>query len=106
MTHPFYVRHLHLLSLVLSLGAFGCSGGGDEGDEEEEAVECCMLRQLAENCNSPNASEGLRESVRDWDQVGESGDSDACIRMVEDETLGCSGTFYYGESDAITDCAE
>ncbi len=98
-----FLGALALVPLLSSI-IVGCSGGKDE--EEEEAVECCMLRQLAENCDSYNSTESLRESVRDWETVGESGDNDACIRMVDDSTLGCSGTYRYDEDDALTDCAD
>lgn len=92
-----------ILSIVTSLQLSGCSGK----EEDEEAIECCMLRELASNCRSPNNTASLNESISDWESVGESGSNDACIALVEDETLGCSSSsFYYDESDAIVDCSE
>jgi hypothetical protein len=82
------------------------SGCGDEA-EEEEAVECCMLKRLAERCDSPNSTESLRKSVQQWRDVGSSGKADACKALIESKDNGCSGlSLDYDEQDAIVDCAK
>jgi hypothetical protein len=94
-----------LVAVVSLFAALPMSGCGTDDDEEEEAVECCMLKQLASHCTSSNSSEGLQEAVRDWRQVGESGDGDACKAMINSEDNGCSGpTLDYDEQDAVVDC--
>lgn len=99
-----------MLGRVLAVGVFlgfgsvalGC---GDDA-EAEEAVECCMLKQLASRCNSPNSTAGLMESVREWRDVGNSGNASACKAMIESKDNGCSGpTLNYDEQDAIVDCS-
>src|SRR5688572_12459967 len=92
-------------ALCVALGALmGCSDDGT-GGEDQEAIECCMLRQLASHCDSPNATPGLMQSVRDWRSVGDRGDSDACRAMINSENNGCSGTtLRYDEQDAVVDC--
>jgi len=81
--------------------ALGC---GD--DAEQESVECCMLKQLASRCESPNSTASLMESVREWRDVGNSGNAAACKAMIESKDNGCSGpTLDYDEQDAIVDCS-
>jgi hypothetical protein len=97
---------LTLFALVFA--STGCSGGGGDGGTAEEAIECCMLRQLASECSNPSAnpSSSLLQATQDWREVGNSGNDDACTRMVDDSTLGCtSSTFTYGEGDALVDCS-
>jgi hypothetical protein len=94
-----------VVAVVCLLGIQPLTGCSGDDDSEEEVVECCMLVQLASHCDSYNASEGLKEAVRDWRDVGNSGDGDACKAMINSEDNGCSGpTLDYDERDAIVDC--
>lgn len=88
------------VGLVSLLMLPGCSGA-------DEAIECCMLRRLADQCTSRMPSASLQESARNWRNVGESSDNDACIAMVDGSDLGCSSTYFsYDEDDAIVYCAD
>ncbi len=93
-----------VLAVACLLGALplnGCSGDDEAGD----VIECCMLQQLASHCTSSNSSASLQEAVRDWRDVGNSGDGDACKAMINSEDNGCSGpALDYDERDAIVDC--
>ena len=94
-----------MVAAVALFAALPLSGCGADDEAGEEVVECCMLKQLASHCNTPNSSEGLQEAVRDWRQVGESGDGDSCKAMINSEDNGCSGpTLDYDEQDAVVDC--
>ncbi len=93
-------KGLVLVSLVLG-AALSLSGCGDD----DPAVECCMLTKLAENCDDPNSTTSLKESVQDWRDVGSSGDADACKAMINAEDNGCSGSREnYDEQDAVVAC--
>jgi hypothetical protein len=95
-----------LAVVALTVAAVGLPACGDDGaDGGGEAVECCMLKQLATRCNSPNSTDGLKEAVRQWRQVGESGKADACKALIDSTDNGCNGaTLNYDEQDAIVDC--
>lgn len=98
-----------IMGALLGFGsiALGCGDDANGGDDDvQEAVECCMLRQLASHCSSPNSTSGLMESVRQWREVGNSGNASACKAMINSEDNGCTGlTLQYDEQDAIVDCS-
>jgi hypothetical protein len=95
-----------VMSLFGTLPLSACleeDGGEDSGD----VFECCMLSQIASHCDSTYATTFLQESVREWRQVANSGNRDACQAMIEGNENGCSGSYSrYDEDDAIVDCSE
>lgn len=102
-----------MLCLALSAGAstlVGCvPGGGGGGGGDDEALECCMLKEIASMCDLARASASLRQSVQEWRTVGESGNAAACERMVDDGEIGCYDrvtSFGYSEDDALVACIE
>jgi hypothetical protein len=91
------------LLLVVSFGLVvgGCSGGDDAADP----VECCMLKKIADHCDTSNSTTSLQEHVQKWRSVGESGNAEACKSMIDNDDNGCSGpSLSYDESDAVVDC--
>jgi hypothetical protein len=98
------------LGLFAICALAGCGSDNDgsttgSGASGYDSVYCCALRQSATRCNVGSMTAGLMESIRQWREVGNAGDAEACEAMVDSDALGCMGPLLnYDEADAITDC--